>query len=637
MDDTLPDTVNKGAPNVVFRKDRHLSSALIITEIEYMFENEENPRALKYEHRALLQHLRSKSYKLFHPDLFYAWCMQQVLGDHGVSHTNVTELMTLFRASEGGYRLAHQDWTFQTATPTPLSLPRLVTQMYDRKTKMDDLFDAITYDTRMRVQWDVWGMEGVAYGNLHLLKKNTNEAFVISHAHLAGVRDMIAAWFDTLLYSHLSTNKYEGVQLYQEVVNCINLAAMYACDYPVDVYVVMKMWPSLCIGAILRDTEDYDVFLNALSADIPNSNHPLVRWILRPIDTDQDVHVRLELSGLWKIFGHPIIDMEASITSWVEKGTVLKANKRNMGERCSNMLKLTMCRRYFEERHRWPPLKLSGKEAEHVSASYSRGTWDETPSDPWRSKDFEGIRFEKTFEFNMYVDPSDLLSDTSIIPSRSHWVYEFDAQAHRTLYGHFPNRPPFASKSVIISYLSQEDVDVSGIINTINTGDVPREWKVIVAVAKEREHKRTNARFYAKMTPEMRLYQIATEGNIADTIFKYIKEQSMTMGEEQLLRTITRMTSPHTDPTKSKYKFVVIDFSSWCTNFRWEFSQGVFRDLDDLFGFNMVYQYTHLFHLTSILLFQDRFGPPEQSPFGDPYPGKRCIYSPHNLVQPNLT
>lgn len=102
----------------------------------------------------------------------------------------------------------------------------------------------------------------------------------------------------------------------------------------------------------------------------------------------------------------------------------------------------------------------------------------------------------------------------------------------------------------------------------------------------------------------------------------------MTMGEEQLLRTITRMTSPHTDPTKAKYKFVVIDFSSWCTNFRWEFSQAVFQDLDDLFGFDQVYQYIHWFHLTSILMFQDRFGPPQQSYNGDPIPGKRCVYGP---------
>lgn len=151
---------------------------------------------------------------------------------------------------------------------------------------------------------------------------------------------------------------------------------------------------------------------------------------------------------------------------------------------------------------------------------------------------------------------------------------------------------------------------------------------MIVAVAKEREHKRLNARFYAKMTPEMRLYQIATESNIGDIIFKYIKEQSMTMGEEQLLRTINRMTSPYTDPSKSRYKFVVIDFSSWCTNFRYEFSNPIFKDLDDLFGFLMVYQYTHIFHMNSILLFQDRCGPPQQGQDEDPLPSRRCKYGP---------
>lgn len=102
----------------------------------------------------------------------------------------------------------------------------------------------------------------------------------------------------------------------------------------------------------------------------------------------------------------------------------------------------------------------------------------------------------------------------------------------------------------------------------------------------------------------------------------------MTMGEEQLLRTINRMTSPHTDPSKSRYKFVVIDFSSWCTNFRYEFSNPTFKDLDDLFSFIMVYQYTHIFHMNSILLFQDRFGPPQQGCDGDPLPSRRCKYGP---------
>lgn len=80
----------------------------------------------------------------------------------------------------------------------------------------------------------------------------------------------------------------------------------------------------------------------------------------------------------------------------------------------------------------------------------------------------------------MYVDFSDLLSDRSIIPTRRHWVYEYDNRAHRTLYGRFMTRPEFVSKSVIISYLSKEEMDVSSIINTVNTGQVPTGWKVLL-------------------------------------------------------------------------------------------------------------------------------------------------------------
>lgn len=131
---------------------------------------------------------------------------------------------------------------------------------------------------------------------------------------------------------------------------------------------------------------------------------------------------------------------------------------------------LILCRRFYEERHRWPPLTFNGGEAAHVRNAYKREVWSETRAAPWTSNDFVGVSFQKTFEFDMYVDPSDLLSDKSIIPSRRHWTYEFDSQAHRSLYRYFPTKPPFASKSVIISYLSQEEVCVQDIIARVNNG-----------------------------------------------------------------------------------------------------------------------------------------------------------------------
>lgn len=44
----------------------------------------------------------------------------------------------------------------------------LILKIYDRKSSLDDLFEEITYDTRMIAKWSVFGIIGKAYGNLHL-------------------------------------------------------------------------------------------------------------------------------------------------------------------------------------------------------------------------------------------------------------------------------------------------------------------------------------------------------------------------------------------------------------------------------------------------------------------------------------
>lgn len=134
-------------------------------------------------------------------------------------------------------------------------IPELILKLYSRKAKLDDVFDKITFSTLFHQSWTCWGMKGRAYGNLHVVEHRQGRAFVITHSHLAGVRDMIASWFDVLCYTHLARHKYEGIDLYKEATFCITQGADYAIKHPVQIYDLMKMWPSLCIGSILRDKE----------------------------------------------------------------------------------------------------------------------------------------------------------------------------------------------------------------------------------------------------------------------------------------------------------------------------------------------------------------------------------------------
>lgn len=193
--------------------------------------------------------------------------------------------------------------------------------------------------------------------------------------------------------------------------------------------------------------------------------------------------------------------------------------------------------------------------------------------------------------------------------------------------------PTPTSKSVIVHYLKREKVTTEEVLSKIQANTIPDAWKVMVAVPKEREFKEKNACFYGKMCFEMRLYQTVTEKNIADHIFKYIKHQSMTMSEEQLTRTILRMNTPVLHLEGETYVFIVLDFSSWCTNFRYELATPLFSELDRLFGLKGVYAFTHKFPILSYLLFQDRFEPPCQGSTGLPQEGPRCYPYPEAWLE----
>lgn len=107
----------------------------------------------------------------------------------------------------------------------------------------------------------------------------------------------------------------------------------------------------------------------------------------------------------------------------------------------------------------------------------------------------------------------------------------------------------------------------------------------------------------------------------------------MTMNEEQLTRTINRMNTPIIHLEGETYVFITLDFSSWCTNFRYELLGPLFGEIDNLFGFLNIYKFTHIFPLLSYLLFQDRFDLPQQGPDGNPLNGRRCYFGPEAWLE----
>ncbi|CAG5000839.1 unnamed protein product [Parnassius apollo] len=183
----------------------------------------------------------------------------------------------------------------------------------------------------------------------------------------------------------------------------------------------------------------------------------------------------------------------------------------------------------------------------HIVSCILENEWGETTSLKWDPMDFQHVHLNKNFEFNYHVDTIDIIADKAVIPRWSEWIYEYDSKAFRTNHGRLPVGPPPSTKSVIIHFLVSESFDGKEIINLIDKGVIPSDWRIIVVVPKEREFKQFDARCFGKMTFEMRAYLVITELNIAETIFTNIKHQSMTLNKDKRHPTKT---------TRTSYKFL---------------------------------------------------------------------------------
>ncbi|ANQ45640.1 RNA-dependent RNA polymerase, partial [Orinoco virus] len=627
-DDPAP-TYEKPNKSPIFRRDRHLASALTRGEIDYLLNNWDNPRGLKKEHILLKQDTQDVTF--LSSSQYIHWALIHV-SSQPATPSSVSLLLRHMRVANDATILGHRNYAkIDPVLAPPVATP-LLAQIFTVKKYLARVVDDITFSRRFRQEYTFFGCKAVCYGNLHVVWTSDRFAYLITHSHFLAVRDCVNSWFSCLAYAYQNSKKYPGYNLYNEVANVITSVLRDTGIYKDDIYDLLKSWQPLVIGTILKYMESDPSFLLSMTETITTyQNSYLLQLATRPLTTHVDCQVALELTGLTKSFGHPEVVMDDSVAAWFDKGTVRKENLEEIGELARSAFVLEFSRNYFKTKRRWPTLVFQDGADPRVRECYEGGYWGELPSDPWTPEMFANVVTGPTLAFDYQVYTADLLSDKSVIPGRDHWIYEFDTQAHRTIHGYFPKGPPRESGNVILQYISRESVNVREIVDIIATGHIPKKWKVCIGVAKEREMKKRKARFFGKMTLEMRLYQVATENNIKN-VFKYIPHQTMTKSEDGLMKHLIKMANSP-DDEEGGYVFISIDFSSWCTSFRWEGVTPLMEELDRLLGLHGVFSFTQRFPLMCVLLFQDRFNPPRQGGDGDPVNGPRCIHGPEAWME----
>lgn len=428
---------------------------------------------------------------------------------------------------------------------------------------------------------------------------------------ITSLSDIVHGRFTTIMYAIMADAAPIRPYLLSTPIKQL-LTAMDTCveRSGSDAYTVFKSFPSLAVGFYLlhHEEESGRYFLPGVLADLePFNAQEIINLFNTWCTTINGTKLALELSGLWKTCGHPVVDMDSGVEKINERGNSIVYPDPEVVREVVNTFRFNFIRDYWNSNGVWPNHILLNDAHTLIQAASRSNSWN---SQGLKPEMFDAVFFTKTFVFNSHPDLLDLLSDKSICADRYQISREMNSQAYQRKYGtRLTHVGTSRSKRLLLEILDSPQVDIDNVINTIETyNELPESDRVIVLVAKERELK-IQPRFFCKSSLNARLWQVVTELNVSDQILKYIPFQTMTSDASSLLKRLCGISS-YLKEDGDRFIVVPIDFSSWNLRFRHATMATLYRDFDRLFGFKRVFSYSQLFPMTSQVLVQDAFDPP---------------------------
>jgi len=330
-----------------------------------------------------------------------------------------------------------------------------------------------------------------------------------------------------------------------------------------------------------------------------------------------------ELFSLMKVLGHPYIDP----VSGCESSRKLAQEEKVLSPIAIKQLEWSFChlytRGYISKTGRWPDLSFDLPygvkstlydlwESNHPSLPLGLGLYD--------ISDWDYVTFKPHIPFNFGDDFLDLMSDKALSYKRS----EID----NSWFGRLPFKPkrPTSSNRVLEELLSRKSFDMREICQLVSERQFPFDWLVVTVSPKEREMK-LDPRMFAMMVLEMRSFFVLTEKNLADGVFQYFPEQTMTMSKSELVSKFLSLTMI---PLSVVRAYIEIDFSRWNLQFRDETVDPVGRRLNQIYGAGRLFDVIHTFYKTCLMVLRhSAFTPSITKPSGGILQNEPGVWNSH--------
>ncbi|AJG39111.1 RNA-dependent RNA polymerase [Lishi Spider Virus 2] len=432
---------------------------------------------------------------------------------------------------------------------------------------------------------------------------------LLSYDQILLIVDTVSSRFLTLLFVNLYPNKlrsiYPGLNILEDFYKWGDRAVQELGN---PGYNIIKKIEPFCIGVYLQRWDplpDAGKFVEHLIRASSDREKPYLLELMKILNRCDNPNQLFELFGLYRHTGHPFVDESAGCIKMQETTRSCIEIEESSLKNCLGACKKHFIMNYIKHNKSWPKINLE-KTHKILKSSVITGIEDEEkeafllflnqkllnineyetsfPLHLWSS-----ICFNKTFDYNDYEDFTPLLSDTAISPQRSKWGTLYNQKRLKVRV----HKDTDYSRRTLINLLKRKRFSNGKVRKTIVERKVPKEWKIVSLHSKERELK-IEARLFAMMVLEMRMYFATTEKNISDILFKYVPNQTMTNSEAELNNKLLNLTNLRIRQDKIAITFS-LDMDKFNNRWRDASTLPFFQLLDDLYGTEELYSYSHKF------------------------------------------
>ncbi|APG78710.1 RNA-dependent RNA polymerase [Hubei rhabdo-like virus 1] len=305
-----------------------------------------------------------------------------------------------------------------------------------------------------------------------------------------------------------------------------------------------------------------------------------------------------ELFGLYRIWGHPTVDPLAGASALKKIATQVRGIHMEEAEKVTLKFKEEFIMRYIAKEHRWPQLDVSQLSPSNIiRRSYEEGGIFPRAHPSYRRQHLELVDFAQTFEVDPKFDLIEMIADKAM----SLMTDELLSKLRRG-----QGTGSSTERSVLINWLKSPHHDPKTFLMSIDLFGFQENERSVGVKEKERELK-IEARLFGMMTFFKRMYIVLTEALLAEHILPYFPEITMVDDEISLDKKRLNFNSKR---YKGRSLFTSLDFQKWNSYMREFETRGLFRCLDQLFGFINVYQRTHeMFDSSFIYLLNSSYMP----------------------------